>query len=85
VSYLESQNYKKESFKRKFTLQEVLSDSTDYLIEQIKDELPSKPLRNGSQIRIRTIKVWCELIEKHNKKLDRIYDLILDIKEGANK
>ena len=44
----------------------------EYLLEQIRSELPKKPLKNGSQMRITTLINICDLLEKNFKKLDNM-------------
>lgn len=78
MKQLERQNIKRLSKKEKFSLEEVLAEQPDYLIAQIRDELPKKPVKNGSQVRIQTLKNLCSLLEKQNRKLDAIYALIID-------
>jgi len=85
VIFLLTYNNKKESSKRRFSLQEVLGDSSDCLVEQLKNEIPKKPLRSGAQVRINAIKTWCELIEQQNKRIDRLCDLVLDLKDSGRK
>jgi len=78
-------NLNHQEFK-KFSLGEILNDSPDFLISQLLKELAQKKPKNsdGSLIRINTLKNWCDLIENQNKKIDQIYNLLLDLKEEKN-
>ncbi len=78
---MRSQNLKSLLQEKRFPLSTILSDDSNYLLTQIAAEIPQKMPRNGSAIRIKTLKQLCELLAAQNKKLDVIHDLIV----GLNK
>ena len=79
--YLVSQTNKSFSKKTRFPLDAVLGDNPEYLLTQIASEIPQKMPPNGSAVRIKTLKQLCELLLVHNRKLDQLQDLILNLNE----
>jgi hypothetical protein len=77
---LVSQANKSITTKTKFSLEEVIAEKPEYLLERIRSEIPKKPLRNGSQIRINTLIHMCDLLEKNYKKLDNIESQLFEVK-----
>ncbi len=80
-----SQANKSFSKSRRFPLEAVLGDDPEYLISQIASELPQKPPRNGSAVRIKTLLQLCELLRTQNKKLDQLQNLVLNLSEQNHK
>jgi len=68
---MNSLKYKNIS-EKKYSFSEVIEEKPEYLIEQIKKELPQKAIRNGSQVRISTLINLCDLMSKFNRKLDLV-------------
>jgi hypothetical protein len=77
---LASQTNKNITIKSKFSLEEIIAEKPEYLLRQIRAELPQKPLRNGSQMRITTLINICDLLEKNYKKLDNIEAQLFEVK-----
>ena len=75
--------YKRLHCKEKFSLEEVLQERPNSLLSQFKTELGEKPLRSGAEVRIRTLRTLCELIENQNKKLEAIHQLVLDLRANG--
>ena len=71
---------------KRYSLAQVLSEhDTEYALEQVKKELERKPLRNGGQIRIIAMKSIVDSLDSINKKLNVIYELLIDInKKGES-
>jgi len=66
---------------QRFPLETVLGDDFECLLSQFSSELPEKMPRNGSAMRVKSLKVLCELLQLQNKKIDRLQDLILTMNE----
>lgn len=69
VINMESKKYKNIS-EKKYSFSEVVEEKPEYLIDQIKNELPKKSVSNGSQVRISTLINLCDFLSKIDKKLD---------------
>ena len=80
---MERQVYKNVSKNGKFSLQQILSDNPNFLVEQMRGELELKKPKcaDGSLIRISTIRAWCDLLERQNRTLEELKNMILDLKE----
>jgi hypothetical protein len=75
-----NQTIKRVCPKTKFSLEEVIAENPEYLLEQMRAELPKKPLRSGADMRINALKTLCDLLEKNFKKLDSIESQLFEIK-----
>lgn len=79
VKEMASQENKSLSNSR-FSLEEVIAETDEVLINELRAELPKKPLRSGADIRINALKTLICLIESQNKKLSQIQDVLVEIR-----
>jgi hypothetical protein len=66
---------------KKNNLEEVIKADSNYLLSSLRRDLDKPKLKSGAEARINTLRIISELLENQNSKLDRLHDLMLEVRK----